>query len=386
VIDELGHQLGAVGIRGRLRRRIVAEFRDHRSCAPDADLSDPRAIARQFADELGTSRSRRAAFAAFGALGIAGVAYTVAFVAANTLGRADLHPRSPLLAGLASVTAVVAPQVEFVAGSLALLRALRGRRARALPAAELRVLARRTPLALACGLATMGAVALLGYEYGVRTGIAFVAAAAGGGALLLDSASVLSAVRVHATAPGDSSDVFADLAGLVPKRLRGNPWRVSRAVALLVELGVWVAGMPRPTRSTGFCAAPSRRLRASAASRCWGASSACAGRGASKRPARELGDAASSQAAAHRARGGGGASERSGRGGAAQPRTRPLRLRRAAAGRAARVSAAGSPAERSHRSRCVRTRFAVRPGPSRRQARIPSVACPLLPPRPISPT
>ncbi|HEV3403820.1 MAG TPA: hypothetical protein VG073_05990, partial [Gaiellaceae bacterium] len=100
MIDELGRELGAVGIRGRLRRRIVAEFRDHRSCAPDADLGDPRTIARQFADELGTSRSRRAAFAAFGALGIAGVAYTVAFVAANTLGRADLHPRSPLLAAL----------------------------------------------------------------------------------------------------------------------------------------------------------------------------------------------------------------------------------------------------------------------------------------------
>jgi hypothetical protein len=243
MIDELGHELGAVGIRGRLRRRIVAEFRDHRSCDPDADLGDPRAIARQFADELGTSRSRRAAFAVFGALGVAGIAYTVAFVAANTLGRADLHPRSPLLAGLASVTAVVAPQVAFVAGSLAFLRALRRRGARALPAAELRMLARRTSLALACGLATMGAVALLGYEYSVRTGIAFVGAAAGGGALLLASASVLSAVRVHGTAPGDSGDVFADLAGLVPERLRGDPWKLARAVALLVGVGVWVAGI-----------------------------------------------------------------------------------------------------------------------------------------------
>ena len=243
MIDELGRELGAVGIHGRLRRRIVAEFRDHRSCDPDANLGDPRAVARQFADELGTSRGRRAAFTAFGALGVAGIVYTVAFVAANTLGPSDLHPRSPLLAGLASVTAVVAPQVAFVAGSLALLRAFRRRGVRALPAAELRMLARRTSLALACGLATMGAVALLGYEYSVQTGIAFAGAAVGGGALLLASVSVVSAVRVRATAPGDGGDVFVDLAGLVPQRLRGDPWKFARAVALLAGAGVWVAGI-----------------------------------------------------------------------------------------------------------------------------------------------
>jgi hypothetical protein len=122
-------------------------------------------------------------------------------------------------------------------------RALRRRGARPLPAAVLRMLASRTSLALARGLATMGAVALLGYEYSVRTGLAFAGAAAGGGALLLASASVLSAVRVHGTAPGGSCDVFADLAGLVPERLCRDPWELARAVALLVGVGVWVAGI-----------------------------------------------------------------------------------------------------------------------------------------------
>ena len=252
MIEDLGRELGAVGIRGRLRRRIVAEFRDHFACDPEAELGDARAIARQFADELGTSRSRRAAFAAFGALGVAGIVYTVAFVAANTLGRSDLQPRSVLLAGLASVTAVVAPQVAFVAGSLALLRALRARGVRALPAGELQVLARRTSLALACGLATMGAVALLGYEYAVHTGIAFTGAAIGGGALLLAAPALLSAARVRATAPGEVGDVFVDLGALLPERLRDDPWKLARAVALVVGLGVWAAGIAMADPIDGF--------------------------------------------------------------------------------------------------------------------------------------
>jgi hypothetical protein len=252
VIDELARELATVGIRGRLRRRILAEFRDHLACDPEAELGEARVLARQFADELATSRSRRAALAAFAALGIAGVAYTVAFVAANTLGRSDLHPRSPLLAGLASVTAVVAPQVAFVAGSLALLRAFRRRESRALPAAELRVLARRTSVALACGLATMGAVAVLAYEYGVGTGIAFVGAAVGGGALLLVSPAALSAAYVRPTAPGEPGDVFADLGALVPERFRGDPWKLARAVAFVAGLGVWAAGIAMADPIDGF--------------------------------------------------------------------------------------------------------------------------------------
>jgi hypothetical protein len=71
--EELSAQLTAVGIAGRERTRILAEIADHLSCDPDATLGDLAALARQFADELGTFRARRAAFTAFSALAVAGV-------------------------------------------------------------------------------------------------------------------------------------------------------------------------------------------------------------------------------------------------------------------------------------------------------------------------
>jgi hypothetical protein len=243
VIDELGRELGAVGISGRLRRRILDELRDHLACDPEAQLGDPRGLARQFADELGTSRSRSAAFAGFGALAVAGLAYTVAFVAEAGVSVPDLPAHSRVLGALAGATLVVAPQVAFVAGGLALVRAFRRRRDRAIPAAEVRLLLRRTGLALAAGAAAMGATALFGYEYGVATGIAYVGAAVGGGALLLATPPVLAAARVHATAPGEPGDVFADVGELVPKRLRGDPWTFAQTVALLAGLAVALAGI-----------------------------------------------------------------------------------------------------------------------------------------------
>jgi hypothetical protein len=245
MIDELGRELGAVGVRGRLRHRIVTEFRDHLACDPEADLGEARTIARQFADELGTTRSRRAALAAFVALGVAGVAYAVAFVAVSRHGTSvpELRARTPVLGDLATVCIVLAPQLAFAAGSLALLRALRRRNHRALPASEVQVLARRTGFALAAGLLTMGSVALYGYEYGIETGITYAGAAVGGGALLLALSPALASMRVRTTAPGDAGDVFVDLGQLVPRRLRGNPWRLARAVAVLIGLGVWAAGI-----------------------------------------------------------------------------------------------------------------------------------------------
>jgi hypothetical protein len=245
VIDRLDRELGAVGIRGRLRRRILDELRDHLACDPQAELGEPRALARQFADELGTARSRRAAYAAFGALGLAGIAYGVAFVAValNGPSAANLDARTPVLGFLAQAAVVVAPQVAFVSGSLALLRAFRRRRDRAIPAREVEILVRRTGLALAAGLATMGSIALFAYEYGVERGIAYIGAAVGGGALLLAAPPVLAALRVRPAAPGEPGDVFADLGVLVPGRLRGDPWRFARAVAVLAGVLVWAAGI-----------------------------------------------------------------------------------------------------------------------------------------------
>ena len=77
-LNDLKAQLERVGIRGARRERIVTEFADHLSCAPDAELGDPAALATQFADELGTSFARTAAFHAFVALALAGILVVVA--------------------------------------------------------------------------------------------------------------------------------------------------------------------------------------------------------------------------------------------------------------------------------------------------------------------
>ena len=117
-VEELAQALDAVGIRGRHRRRILTEFRDHLACSPKADLGAPADVARHFADELGTARSRRAAFAAFAALAGAGVLFTGAFLAAQAEGLpvsrwgAAASPLGTLGLGLIAIGA----QVAFVSG------------------------------------------------------------------------------------------------------------------------------------------------------------------------------------------------------------------------------------------------------------------------------
>ena len=81
----LGEELGRVGIRGRLRGRILAEYADHLACDPEAQVGEPRALAQQFADELGSARARRAAVTASGALALAGILFGLAFVTSDAL-------------------------------------------------------------------------------------------------------------------------------------------------------------------------------------------------------------------------------------------------------------------------------------------------------------
>ena len=157
-------ELVAVGIPRRLRRRILAESEDHlRSDDGALDrFGAPAEVANAFAAELGARASRRAAGGAFVALGVAGAVYAFSFVGASFAG----HPPPdtwPLLAQLAFVAVIVAPQVSFVAGSLALVRALR-RREPVLPSAELTVINRRTGIALVFGLVTMVALGMLAFE------------------------------------------------------------------------------------------------------------------------------------------------------------------------------------------------------------------------------
>src|SRR6476661_7909921 len=129
-LDELGRELSAVGIRGRLRSRILAEAADHLADSDPALFGDPAELARQFADELATDRSRRATVAALAALaGAAGVS-----AAAGGWGDIFSAEWAPL--GVAAALGMlVFPQVSFAAGLLAALRVARRRHERRLPSA-----------------------------------------------------------------------------------------------------------------------------------------------------------------------------------------------------------------------------------------------------------
>ena len=241
-LDDLGRELGAVGIRGRLRRRILAEAEDHLRSGPEAleRFGSAQLVANRFAAELGARASRRAAVGAFAALAFAGAVYAVAFVGASFAGVPD-PDTFPVAAVLAFAAIVLAPQVAFVAGALALVRTLR-RREQELPSAELRVINRRTGVALASGLVTMGALALFANELRSELAGWWVASTLTGAAvasvlLVLASVPAGRAAVLRPQVAGAAGDLFDDL-GLP----RIDPWRFAGLVALGVGLLVWIAG------------------------------------------------------------------------------------------------------------------------------------------------
>lgn len=240
-LKRLERELRAVGIHGRLRLRILAEAEDHLRSDPEAPrrFGEPAEVANAFAAELGARASRRAAVSGFLALGVAGAVFAVSFVGASFAGQPP-PDTWPLLAALAFPVLIVAPQVAFVAGVLALVRSLR-RREPVLPTAELMVINRRTGLALGSGLATMGALVL--FAFALRGDLAgwwlvatFVGAAGASVLLLLALAPVAGAVRLRPRVAGEAGDVFDDL-GLG----RTDPWRLARRVAFAAGLVVWLA-------------------------------------------------------------------------------------------------------------------------------------------------
>ncbi len=242
-VDELARELARRGVRGATRRRILSEVDDHLRSEPAAEerFGSPAVIANEFAAELGSQASQRAAVVAFAALAVAGAVYAAAFVSQAFAGP-PTETLTPALGAVALAAMVVAPQLAFVAGALALVRALR-RRGRAMPTAELSVLRRRTSVALVSGLVTMGALALYGHEFAPSLAGWWTTATsicAGGGALLLVGASVpvVRAARFKPELAGSAGDVFDDL-GLAG----GDPWRLACCVALAVGAAVWLAGI-----------------------------------------------------------------------------------------------------------------------------------------------
>ncbi len=249
-LESLAPALDAVGIRGGLRWRILVEVEDHLRSDPSAlsRFGDPSSVARQFADELGTAASIRGAHRAFAALGVAGVAYAAAFLSLAQAGNPDVFAgESPALGLVAGVALILAPQVAFVAGSLAFVRALRRRGQSVCPGSEVSVLNRRTALGLTCGLLTMAALALFAAEFQAHLAgwwITLALSASGACAFLLSAAALaaLRTARIQPTLAGAAGDIFDDLGASVPSGLRDRPWLFAASVAALAATATLIDG------------------------------------------------------------------------------------------------------------------------------------------------
>jgi hypothetical protein len=219
VIDELGRELAAVGIRGRQRERILAELTDHLACDPDARLGEPRDLARQFADELATDAARRTAFATFVALAVVAAAVGLAQQTLPTVP--DITGgRSTFLVAVATLMMILGAQIAFAAGCLAALRAVRVEGPHDVP-----LIRRRSAVALAAGASTALGSALYAVNFhAVVPGWWFALALAGAGAAALPLALSTAAyvrgagVQVSADAP---RGLTADLGPLAQPALIG---------------------------------------------------------------------------------------------------------------------------------------------------------------------
>lgn len=234
-LDELGRELRTAGIPAARRRRIVAELADHlaEDATAEARLGDPVALARRFADELGTAFARQAGFAAFLALVPLGILFAVLF-ASTAVYTTNVEPAVTL--GLA-----LGVQLAFVGGTLALLRAWRLRDAAVIPAAEARVLLRRAGLGLAGGAVTVGSLAFvapgrwLGVEWS-SPALAWATVAVGAVSIVAGGMLVARAGRLLPVASGAAEDLSFDLGVTV------DPWRLALLAAGAVALCIAAAG------------------------------------------------------------------------------------------------------------------------------------------------
>ena len=244
--EQLARELAAAGMDGPLRRRIVTEVQDHLACDPEADMGEAAALARQFADELGTRRAVRAAFVAFAALAVAGLCSRSRSspsrreVAFPPPGGSDEHIGRGRRRARAQRSGA---QVALVVGTLGLARALRRRRTVVVSRGEALVLVRRAYVGLLAAAVTMAGLALTaigldGRIAGWWTWLALAVAAAGLLALALALPAVRAARRLQPQGEGGAGDLGDDLGGtpagglgrrglvLRPSRSRSrSPWR-----------------------------------------------------------------------------------------------------------------------------------------------------------------
>jgi hypothetical protein len=233
VIEELGRELTAVGIRGRRRERILAEFADHLACNPDAELGDPHSLAAQFADELATDGARRTALWTFGALVI--TAFAVVGTQASLPTIPDIAGgRSALLGVPAALAVIVGTQVAFAAGCLAALRGLRLGGAH-----EVALVRRRIAVALSAGALTASGSALYAVNFwaDVPRWWAVLAVAGAGAATLSLGAAALAYARDAAleVSPREPArGLSADLGRLA------RPWGIGAAAVVAMLAGTSV--------------------------------------------------------------------------------------------------------------------------------------------------
>jgi hypothetical protein len=248
-LDELAADLGSVGITGAQRGRILAEVEDHlRESGEPGRFGDPALIAARFADELATSGARRVAWGSVAALAPAGIGYAI-LLSSGAPWPDITAARSVAIGLVAAATMLLAPQVSFAAGLLAVAGAWRLRPQVAAPASAIKLLRRRAGVALAAGATTLLAVMVTTYEFSDwistwRVALTFSIAVA---SLVPIAAGAFALHRTGALRPqtaGDAGDVFDDLAPVLdrlPFELRGRPWLFcllfAAGVAALALLG-----------------------------------------------------------------------------------------------------------------------------------------------------
>jgi hypothetical protein len=247
-LETLASQLAAVGIRGRRRARILAEFADHLDCDSQAELGDPSELARQFANELGTTLARRAAVTAFAGLALAGIFAGVAFLTGQRRLFVSASDAVSPVGQIGAWMVVIGGQVAFVAGGLSALRAFRTRHAGVVARAQALVIVRRASVGIAAGMVTMVgfglvALALVHHAAGWWTTLALSLSGAGVAALLLAASAVVSAGRLWPVAEGSAGDLTEDLGTLMPPQLQGRPWALALATAGIVVVLIAAAGV-----------------------------------------------------------------------------------------------------------------------------------------------
>jgi hypothetical protein len=248
----LDDELRAVGLGARQREAIVLELEDHLACEPgcEARLGDPRALARQFADEHAARAARGSARELFGALALAATALALSQLSTGAAGSyPGLENGHAFVLELAALIGMVfGPQVALVAGSLALWRALRQRHEPVLAQAAVALLRRRAWVGLGGGLATTLSLELYVADFtGILPGwwLALVGASAAIAtmALLVVGARMRCAGALVVTTAGPAGDIFDDLRPL--RALRAHPWRfgamLAGGVGIAMTLVTWHA-------------------------------------------------------------------------------------------------------------------------------------------------